>query len=128
MNRKLIFIGGVLNLLLGIFHVFFWKIFGWPETVACLEQPNLGILYALNAHSTMVIFFFAFISLKYRDELLISGPGRAAAWFIALFYLLRAVDEFIFFPMEGASTVIFAVVIALIGLVYAVPLWRTRSR
>jgi len=34
---KLIFIGGIFNLLFAVFHLFFWKLFNWKDELKSIK-------------------------------------------------------------------------------------------
>lgn len=122
MNNLLLIIGGIINLFLGIFHLSFWKVFNWPETIASLDFMNLAIIQVLNLHTAFIIFVFAGLSLFCRNELLGSRIGRLVTGTIMVFYLLRAVNQMIFWgtghPLSWALTAGFVA----IGVLYLVPL------
>ena len=39
---------GVFNLALAAFHLLFWRLFGWPESLAATGVVNRGVTQILN--------------------------------------------------------------------------------
>ncbi len=121
MNKILLSVGGAINLLLGIFHLSFWKIFNWPETIASLDFMNKAIMQVLNIHTAFVILVFALVSFFFQGELMKTRIGRLITGIIMVFYFLRAANQMIFWnpghPLTWAMTLVFIA----IGMVYLVP-------
>jgi len=119
MKEKLLVVGSVFNLLLGIFHI--WL--GWQiHQMATLAPEERALMEMLNIVGTLVIFFFAYTSFFHRTDLLTTGLGKATLLLITLFYLLRAAGEIIIFP--EFSALIFALCL-LVGGIYLVGLVRS---
>ena len=114
-------IGGILNLLLGVFHFAFWEIFNWPKSLECLSPDNSAILQVLNIHGAITILFFAYVSLFHTTELIETKIGRGVAYFIAFFYLIRIANEFLFWGMTIESLVT-AIILLLLALLYILPM------
>lgn len=126
-GNKWILAGGVLNALLAVFHMFFWELFDWPGSLAVLSLDNRGVMQTLNIHLILVFIMFTYVSLFYSREILQTSLGRIVGATIGLFYLLRSVNEFIFWDMTTLVSQISAVVFIGIGLMYLVPVYRNRE-
>ena len=116
MKRALILIGGVLNALFALFHVFLsWQIHQMsgvaPDVKALLEMFGIG--------GMLMIFFFAFASLLYPTDLLTTRLGRLVTILIAVVYLSRAAEETLL--AVQLSPVIFWSCL-LVGIIYVVAL------
>ena len=118
--RKYLILGGVLNILLGIFHLLFWNIFDWPNTIMCLSSENRGILEVLNIHVAITILFFGYVSLFQTKKLVDEKFGRIFIFFIAFFYFIRLINEFIFWPINS-TTIVSAVILLILILLYFIP-------
>lgn len=118
--RKYLILGGVLNTLLGIFHLLFWYIFDWPNTIMCLSFENRGILEVLNIHVAITILFFGYVSLFQTKKLLEEKFGRIFIFFIAFFYFIRLINEFIFWPLNSA-TIVSTIILLILILLYFIP-------
>ena len=122
-GRKLLQIGGITNALFVVFHLSFWSIFDWRQSLASLSLNNRAILEVLNIHTAYTLAVFAAVSLAFPDELTTTKLGRSLSMAIAVFWILRAVNQAIFW---GISSIICWVFIALclgIAMLYLVPLY-----
>jgi len=71
MNEILIVSGGFYTLVLIIFHLLFWRVFNWPETLMLLNDTNRATMQVLNISIT-------FIFLPRQKNLwAVSGTGNA---------------------------------------------------
>jgi hypothetical protein len=97
MAQRFILLGGLLNLIFAALHV------GLAVEIA--RMPGVsgharGILHAVNVGLTICILFFAYVSLRHRQELLETRLGRAILLVIALVYLARAAEEVLLFSFD----------------------------
>ena len=127
MTKKLLLIGGVLNLLLAIFHLFFWKMFEWPQALMGLSLDNRAILQVANIHLILVLLLFAWISISFRNDLAESRLGKTVLVGISGFYGLRCINEILFWDMGTMESQVIMAVCLLIGAVYLFPLIRQKS-
>lgn len=111
-------LGGVLNSLLAVFHVFFWKLFNWSESLSCLDMDQQAIMQVLNIHVAFTLGFFGFVSILYPQRLMDSKMGRMVLWMIALFYLLRSVNQVIFWDYSRLLSIIFMIIFVGIAGIY----------
>jgi len=108
--------GGMIYLLLGIFHSTFWMYFSKvqhvdPAFVKIVQMPNLGCM----------VFFCAlgFVFLRYRKEILSTSLGNGLLILSAVFFIIRLSAEF-FFPPCAVGLVI---TLALVSAVYLLPVF-----
>jgi len=121
--KLIIYLGGIYNLLFALFHIGFWKMLKWNEELKKLDFGNGEIMQMLNVHIIYYLFFTAFICIAFPSELLNTKLGNAFLLGCSLFWLLRTVQQFIFFPV-GLGT-IFLTVLFLIGIVlFALPVLK----
>jgi len=59
---KLIFAGGIFNLLFAVFHLFFWKLFNWKYELKSISFVNRNIMQVLNL--CLAFVFVIFFKLK----------------------------------------------------------------
>ena len=119
----LIQIGGVYCLLLVIFHLFFWKLFNWAEELPRLTWLNQAIMQVLNLSLTFAFIIFAYLSLYHTEALLTSELGQALLILIALFWLLRAIQQVVFFKLDHWISWAFLVFFLLGSAIYSLPLF-----
>jgi hypothetical protein len=121
MSRMLLTVGGIVNVLFGLFHIFL----GWQIQMAPGLQPNLrGLLQALNVGGTLMIFFLAYASLFRRSDMLSTGLGRSTQVLAILLFWTRAGEELVLFSF---TPVIFFSCLATGGIYVAVLLLARRA-
>ena len=121
MDEALIWGGGVYTVSLIVFHVFFWRIFNWPESLAPLEYLNRATMQVLNISLTFIFFIFAYISFAHTDELLNTGLGRALLVLISLLWLFRAVLQLAFYKWRHKASVALTCFFLLGSFLYGLP-------
>lgn len=119
--------GGVFNAAFAVFHLMFPRLFNWRQDLRTLTFVNRGITHVLNLCLTAVFVIFAYVSLAHTKDLLSSPLGHGLLVSIALFWLLRAVQQIVFFRMRHwwswAFFVIFLAGAALYGAPAALAAW-----
>ena len=121
MNKILLTIGGIINLLAAAMHVSMGLSPYWGETLSCLSADNLGIMYTLNIHVAFTCLIFACLSLFFRKDLLSTGAGRAVTAGIALFWILRLINQIIFYGIASPGITFWVIVCLIVALIYAFP-------
>ncbi len=111
-------IGGVVNLLLAVFHLLFWKALDWPESLLCLTADQSSIMQVLSIHLAMAIALFGYLSLFHSKELTTTKLGKSLLLFIGVFYLVRALNQAIFWDMMEVSSILLLFGCLILGAVY----------
>lgn len=101
--ERFVFAAGVFHVTLGVFHLGFWKLFGWREELPKLSMVNRGVVPVLNIMLSYVFFATALVQLFHPELWAGAKLGRAALALIAVFWLLRAVLQPIFWPRTALS-------------------------
>ena len=127
MNKTLLMIGGLVNLLFGLMHLNLGKALNWSETLGCLTPDNRATIYTLNVHLAFTCLVFAYLSLFRRKEMLTTGIGRSVTAAIGLFYILRAVNQVIYNGLSAPGTLFGVVLFLLVSLFYVVPALRNQQ-
>lgn len=87
-----IYCGGVLSLLMALYHTRFYKLFRWKKEFEKLTDVNRRILYTVHIALLLLFFGYASVSLFYAPEL---GTCKGLAFGInlqyALFWLWRTI-------------------------------------
>lgn len=91
---------GIYNLLFGVFHLFFWKFFGWKKELKNVSKVNSGIMQILNIQIIVFFFVVGFICLTYPQEILQTKLGFAFLVGNFIFWLVRTVNQFIFLKIN----------------------------
>ena len=125
MNKILLLIGGIINLVFSLLHLTLGKALNWSETLSCLTPDNRATIYTLNAHLAFTCLVFAYLSLFHRKDMLNTGIGRAVMAAIGLFYILRAVNQVVYNGLSAPGTPFGVILFLSVSLLYVVPtLWR----
>lgn len=123
MGEALIIAGGVYTVALVIFHVFFWRLFNWPESLASLGHVNRATMQVLNICLTFVFCIFAYISFAHTAELLNTSLGRVMLVLISVLWLFRSALQFVFYGWRHKASVALAVYFLLGSLLYGTALY-----
>ncbi len=121
MNEVLVVLGGVYTVLLIIFHVLFWRIFKWPETLMSLSVVNRSTMQVLNISITFIFFIFAYVSFAHTDELLNTRLGHSLLSLIACLWLFRAVQQVIFYKLKDRASLALTFCFLLGAVLYGIP-------
>lgn len=96
-----IYTGGILSLLMVIFHVQFPTIFKWKIDFRHASAANKKILYTMHAALFLLFSGYAFVSLVYTRELAASnGLALGINLSYALFWLWRTIWQIAYFKPE----------------------------
>jgi hypothetical protein len=120
MNRMLLMIGGVVNVLAVLFHLSFWSLFNWPADLSSLAPINRGIMQTFNVQIIGGFVLFAYVSIFHWPELISTRLGKVVTISTTLFYLIRVANQLLFFEM-GLVSIIICVLCLGIGAIYLVP-------
>ena len=116
MSKKLLMIGGAIQLLFGFFHIWLGS-----EIQTSQEYPGdiRSLLQVFNIGACLVVFFFAYISFFCYNDLMTSRLGKAALILAAGYYIIRAIEEFIFFKTDNIiSALVIFIPCFLVGSLY----------
>ncbi len=125
MNISILFIrlGGVINLLAAILHVFFWKLFDWPSELKSLSVVNSNIMQMLNLFIIVFFLYTAALLIFRPAEFISSAIGRAFLGLLSTMYLARLAMEF-YFP-EGS--LVFAAILLVAIMLFVVPIFQYKK-
>lgn len=112
---------GVYHLGFALFHLGFWKFFRWKEELARLGHVNRAIMQVLNLCLTYFAFAIAVLALAFPAAL-----NDAILAMLAGFWLLRAVEQVVFFRRLELRTNAALVALFLVGA--ALPLVAIMER
>jgi len=111
----LLLTAGLLDLGFALFHAAFWRLFGWPETLAPSGRLNAAITQTLN---TVVGFVF----LAYGATLIWQSGQPSVHPLLPLagaaFWSLRLVLQFVWFDLRPWPSKLIAAIFALTAVVH----------
>lgn len=117
LRKLLVIVGGVLYLLFGVFHSFFWKMFNSNNEFSKMNAFLSKVLQMLNVGIIVFFVSLGLMMLIYRNEMLNLKLGRALLFTSAAFFMVRGLAEFAFpkcaYPLM--------VTMFLCALVYLIP-------
>ena len=117
MKNKLIIIGGVLLILLSLFHLSFWHLFNWQEELPKLSADNSGIMQLSTIGIVCLLLSLGIIFIRYRTEVANTRLGKALLFTLSFFFFVRTVGEFIF----PGTTVVLGIFLLFCTLLFLVP-------
>lgn len=113
---------GAHSLAFAAFHLAFWKLFRWRETLRTATVADRAIVQILNLRLIYVFLVVAVLCFAYTRELHDSPLGRALLAAMSLFWVGRTVEQFVFLrinrPLVHALTALFV----LGAVAFAMPL------
>ncbi|MFH1629878.1 MAG: hypothetical protein ABIE47_14310 [Pseudomonadota bacterium] len=119
--KRLLQIGGVVNFLFAVFHLSFWKLFDWQQSLASLSSDNRAIVQVLNIHTAYVLVVFAILSFVFTDEMSTTKFGRLIGMAIAAFWILRAVNQAAFWGVSSIESWVIIAVCLVVAVLYFIP-------
>ena len=126
-NVLMLRIAGVINLLFLVFHVLFYRLFDWHNTLSCLSQVNRSIFLTYHAISILVLGFMCIIPLLQPKTLLTSSLKYSILSMFSLFFVIRIITEFTLFAQTHGPSPIILVMCALPVVCYIVPLFSKQE-
>jgi len=119
--EMIIFICGIYNVALAIFHFGFWKMFHWNVELKKLNFANRGIMQILNIQISYYFIFTAIICFAFPKDLLTTDIGKALLIGNSLFWLVRTLQQFIFLRANHYKIHIMTLIFVIGTLLFALP-------
>lgn len=118
----LIRLGGVINILVGILHVSFWKLFNWSSELTKLTVVKSNIMQMLNLFTIVFFGYTTYVLFFKTRELLSSEMGQYFIGMLAALYAARLAMEF-YFPEKSLGLAEFLLIATLL---FTVTLFQTK--
>ncbi len=122
-------IAGGFSFFFFLFHIPFYWVFNWKESLSCLSADNWAIVMCFNIITITLLFFMAYVSLIQAADIIGTQLGKSFLAFSTGFYLFRIAAEFIFF--DEPNRIISAVILLLClipAVTYSIPLFKINNR
>jgi hypothetical protein len=123
MREMLVVGGGIYMVGLIVFHLLFWRIFNWPETLASTNKINRSTIQVLNLAITFIFVIFAYISFVHTAELLNSGLGTSLLILISLLWVFRAVLQLLFYDGRHKASIGLTLYFLVGAALYGIPVF-----
>jgi hypothetical protein len=117
-----IIFGGLLSLVMVVFHMRFYILFGWKSEFEKVQRISHNIFYTI--HIALLLFFviFSIISFVYLKELAsCTGLAFGVTLCYALFWLWRTLWQIFYFKAKSTLHYILILVFSLLFISYALP-------
>jgi hypothetical protein len=121
MNETLIIAGGAYTVVLIVFHILFWRIFKWPETLDSLSYVNKATMQVLNISITFIFFIFAYVSFAHSQELVSTPLGNSLLVLISCLWVFRAAQQVVFYKLKHKASVGLTLFFLLGAFLYGIP-------
>ena len=104
MNRILLLAGGLLNFSLAMFKIAMPHLFHWRDAMGSSEAHLWATVYAENLGISLLLLFFAYMSIFQWEGLLKTSLGKTALLSIGSLWILRSIAELVLFRIgvDGA--------------------------
>lgn len=119
MQRKLLIVGGSLNGIMAVFHMFFWYLFNWSEELPKLDPENQGIMPMLNVAWIYTILGNTFISFYLAGIKEVTFLHKALMAIIGGGYIVRILFGYPYFGFNVAELIVWIYCLA-VALCYGV--------
>ncbi|MEW6402170.1 MAG: hypothetical protein AB1649_10245 [Chloroflexota bacterium] len=125
MNKILLRIGGVINLLFVLFHLAMVKPI--KEALATLSPDIQATASTLNIHVAFTLLIFAYLAIFEWRDLLTTHLGNITTIAISLFWFLRGINQVIFYGLTAPGTLLWSGLCLAFGLLHLIPVIRERK-
>jgi hypothetical protein len=122
-----IYAGGVLTLMMALFHCGFYRLFGWKTDFAKITIVNARVIYTVHLALLLLFFIIGTVSIVYANELSQSaGLSKGLNLSLTVFWLWRFIWQLIYLKRgKGQSTplrvIILTFVFFLLFISYLIP-------
>jgi len=122
-REAIIITGGIMLLLLGLFHMFFPILFDWEDQLKKLNEENDSIVQMMNICTITYLFSMGLILLICRSEIPNSKAGRLLLLSLSLFFAVRFILEFLF---PGSSLLLGGALLLLV-IIFILPVFNRNA-
>ncbi|MFC4727693.1 hypothetical protein [Coralloluteibacterium thermophilus] len=118
-----ILLAGIHSAGFAVFHLLFWRLFGWRQDLARLRPANRAIMQILNLRLTYVFVLVAVLCFGFAQALADTPLGHALLVGMSLFWLGRLVEQFVFLRYDHPALHALSALFAIGALLFAWPLF-----
>ncbi len=123
-DRVLIYLCGAHSLGFAVFHMLFWKLFRWNEDLLKTSLATRAVTQILNLRLIYLFLGIAAACFLLPDELAGTTLGKAVLGFMALFWIGRTVEQFVFLRVNRTMVHVLTALFVLGAVLFALPLLR----
>lgn len=118
----ILYICGFYNLILAVFHIFFWSVFKWKKTLTKGTKTNAVVTQIMNIQLIYLFLFMAVVYLVYPNELINSRIGSVLIFGYAGFWIIRFAQQFIFLKIKGSFVITLTVLFLIGAIIHTLPI------
>jgi len=97
-----IYCGGILSLLMAIYHTRFYKLFRWEDEFRRIRELNADIFYTIHVALFFLFFGFSILSFIFAKELAsCTGIALGINLLFSSFWIWRTIWQIIYFRPSG---------------------------
>lgn len=119
----LVRLAGVHSFGFAAFHLAFWKLFDWKRELAKVGLPTRVVTQILNLRLIYLFLGVGIACFTFTTELHATPLGRAVLGFMALFWVGRTLEQFVFLRINHAMVHVLTVLFVLGAALFALPLF-----
>jgi hypothetical protein len=122
-----IYVGGILTLLMAIFHTRFYILFNWKSNFAKISNVNARIIYTIHLALLLLFFMLGIISIVYAPELSKSvSLSKGLNLILTIFWLWRFLWQLTYLKRgkeqsSPARVIVLTIVFLLLFISYLIP-------
>lgn len=122
-DQLMILLCGFYSLGFALFHSQFWKLFNWKSDLANLQPVNKAIMQIANIRLIYFFVFVAAVCFIFPHELSTTPLGKFFLAGMSLFWLGRAIEQFIFMKVDHKMVHLLTYIFLLGAIMFAIPLF-----
>ena len=117
-----IYIGGILTLLMAIFHIRFPKLFKWGKDYGRITEINKRIFHTIHLSLLLIFLIIGVLSLFYVSELSeCKGISFGLNLMISIFWLWRTIWQIFYFKGKTMHYILITV-FSILFVTYLIPI------
>lgn len=119
---SLLFICGIYNVLLAVFHICFWKIFKWKSILNTGSKATKYIMQIMNIQLIYLFLAMSYLYLFNAKELIQSKIGTLILVIYAGFWIVRFLLQFIFLKQKGKFVIGLTMLFLIGAIIHTLPI------
>lgn len=121
LSEKLLLVGGMIHIGFAVLHIFFWRLFHWDVELAWLSKINREAIQIFNLCLIFVFLVIAYVSFFHSRDMLGTPLGKTLLVAFSLFWLLRMLEQIVFFGLRTAPSIAYTFAFLATGILYLLP-------
>ncbi len=118
----LLYLCGIYNMALVVFHLLFWKIFNWKTTLEKATKANKTVIQIMNIQLIYLFLAMSFVYLYYAKELIQSEIGNIILIVYSGFWIVRFVQQFLFLKQKGKFVISLTILFFVGAILHLLPI------